>query len=396
MEAEQKPTFNPSEHCTEIFWKNASSHKRFVFNQGGTRSSKTYSLVQLAWIIASQNNRKVISIVSETMPHLKKGAMRDFFIFLETFGLYEPKSHNRTDNIYKVGSSMIEFFSADSSDKVHGPGRDYLFANEIQNLTFETFFHLAQRTNVQIFADYNPTHAFWVYSKFLDEPEYRKHIDYIHSTIFDNRFVSEAIKNDVLIRAKNDANYRRVYLEGEPGTLEGLVFETFEIIENFPEGLNTVYGLDFGFTADPTALIKIAIKGESLYLQEIIYRTDLRNTDIIRLMVENRIRPNYDEITADSAEPKSVREIELAGFNIKGAEKGPDSVRNGIDNMKRFKIRVTKASVNLIKEFRNYSWITDRDGNATNKPSDIFNHGIDAARYGLQALTKPNQTDYFL
>ena len=382
--------------ATRIFQRNRDAKTRFVFNQGGTRSSKTYSLRQLVYFIALEGSNKIISVVSETMPHLKKGAMRDFFLFMQKYDLYDPKSHNKSDNIYKIGTCIIEFFSADSSDKVHGPGRDYLFINEIQNLTYETFFHLAQRTNIRIYADYNPTHNFWVYPNFINEPDYKDDLTYIHSTIFDNPFVSEAIKKDVLIRAKRDSNYRKVYLEGIPGTLEGLVFEVFNIIPNLPDGLNYVYGLDFGYTNDPTALTKIAIKGDNIYIDELVYRTGLSNKDIISLMNENGIRKWHDEIIADSAEPKSIAEIFTDGFNIKSAEKGADSITHGINKIKQYNINVTQRSTNVIKELRNYSWITDRDGKPTNKPSDIFNHSIDSLRYGLQALFKPQLTDYLL
>jgi len=381
---------------TRIFKLNQAAKTRFVFNQGGTRSGKTFSLMQLAWLIASQENGKIISIVSETMPHLKKGAMRDFFQFLTSCNLYDPKAHNKTDNIYRVGTSIIEFFSADSSDKVHGPGRDYLFVNEIQNLTYETFFHLAQRTNIRVYADYNPTHSFWVYPNFINEPEYVSDLTYIHSTIYDNPFVSDAIKKDVLIRAAKDSNYRKVYLEGEPGTLEGLVFETFNIIGGMPEGLNYVYGLDFGYSNDPTALVRIAIKGENIFLDECIYRTGLTNSDIVALFKDHNIKPAYDEIIADSAEPKSIEEIKRAGYNIKPAVKGADSITNGISLIKQYNINITQRSTNIIKEFRNYAWVMDKNGNPTNKPSDVFNHSHDAIRYGVQALAKPILADYFL
>ena len=382
---------------TEIFEKNLNASTRFVFNQGGTRSSKTYSLMQLAHHLAAcKVDNKIISVVSETMPHLKRGAMRDFFTFLNTYELYDPKAHNKSDNIYRIGSNQIEFFSADSQDKVHGPGRDYLFFNEIQNISYETFFHLAQRTNIQIFADYNPTYNFWVYPNFLNEPQYKDDITYIHSTIFDNPFVSHAIKKDVLIRAGKDSNYRKVYLEGEPGTLEGLVFESFNIVSELPEGLNFVYGLDFGYSNDPTALIKIAIQGENIYIDELIYRTGLTNSDILALFRDLKLKSSYDEIIADSAEPKSIEDILRGGYNVKPSVKGQDSVRQGIDVIKQFNICVTQRSTNIIKELRNYAWILDKNDNPTNKPSDIFNHAMDALRYGVQAIAKPVLTDYFL
>jgi len=382
---------------TDIFRKNLEASTRFVFNQGGTRSSKTYSLMQLVHHLAAcVLDNKIISVVSETMPHMKKGAMRDFFIFLAQYELYDPRCHNKSDNIYRIGTNIIEFFSADSPDKVHGPGRDYLFVNEIQNISYETFFHLAQRTNIRIYADYNPTNEFWVFDKFLNEPAYKDDITYIHSTIFDNPFVSDAIKKDVLIRSNSDSNYRKVYLEGEPGTLEGLVFEKFDIIDEMPD-IESAYGLDWGFTNDPTAFVKVAIKGNDIFLHEMLYRSELTNSDLIGLIKSFGVRSNYDELFADSAEPKSIEDLRRAGFNIKPCIKGEDSIRKGIDKMKEFNLHVTKSSINLIRELRNYAWVMDKDGRPTNKPCDFMNHAIDAARYAITTkLLKPTPVDFFI
>lgn len=170
---------------TNVFRRNLKADTRFVFNPGGTRSSKTYSLGQLMYFIAGKKQGSVISVVSETMPHLRKGAMRDFFSWLQNENIYEPKNHNRTENIYTIGKSIIEFFSVDDLGKVHGPGRDYLYCNEIQNIKYETFFHLAARTSERVYADYNPTSYFWADTEFIENPEMKDRVTVIRSTYKD-------------------------------------------------------------------------------------------------------------------------------------------------------------------------------------------------------------------
>lgn len=373
----------------KIYLPAIHARTRYVFNEGGTRSGKTYTTNQAFFHIAAQASKPTIfSIVSETMPHLRKGAMRDFFNFLKGNYLYQPSKHNKTENIYEVGKSIIEFFSADSSDKVHGPERDYLFLNELQNIPYEIFFHLAQRTRVRVYADWNPTHEFYVHTKIINNEAYKDDITYTHSTIFDNPFASEAIKTEVIRRAEHDEHYRTVYLEGKIGRLEGLVFPSVQMVDTFPEGVQTYYGLDFGYSNDPTALVKIGVDRDKIYFDELIYQTGLTNPDIVRLMEQAGVRKHYDEVFADNAEPKSIQEIYLSGFNVKPAAKGKDSINAGIDKIKQHDIYVTKRSVNLMREFRNYTWVTDKEGRATNKPIDAYNHGIDAIRYGIEQLYK--------
>jgi len=345
--------------------------------------------MQRAYMLALESKNCTISIVSETMPHLRKGAMKDFFDFLKQNDLYRKEAHHETNNTYKVGSSVIEFFSVDSQDKVHGPGRDYLFANEIQNLKYETFFHLSQRTNNQIFADFNPTYDFWVYKNFLEAPEYTGDITYIHSTIFDNPFVSEAIKKDVLIRASKDENYRRVYLLGEKGTIEGLVFPKWTAIDEIPSVGFTTYGLDFGFYPDPTAIIRTVRDGGKLYFQEKLYELSLTGSDLVRLLPSVGIRKGVDEIFADGSRPEIIEELRRAGYNCKAASKGDGSVKYGVDLIKRHNIFVTKSSVNLIKELRNCHYIKDKNGDYSGLISEKLNHLLDAARYSMEKLKQP-------
>jgi phage terminase large subunit len=366
---------------TPIEVLNEEAVTRYVVNCGGTRSSKTFSILQCLYFKASQDSSgRLYSVVSETMPHLKRGAERDFFSFLSRYDMYCPENHNKTDHIYKVGRSLIEFFSADSMDKVHGPGRDVLFYNEIQNSDYETFFHLVQRTRDQVYVDYNPTHEFWIYPKLLNNPTYKKDITFIHSTIMDNPFITDAIKKDVLRRAEIDENYRKVYLEGVPGVLEGLVFRFVQ--SSLPQEARFLcYGLDFGYSVDPTSLVAIYIQGNNLYFDERIYQTGLTNADIGGLMSELGVKKGFDEIYADSSEPKSITDLQRQGFNVRAVRKGSDSIRAGIDIMRQYNLHLTKNSINGIKEFRGYHWVI-KEGRPA-EPSKVMNHFVDACRYGV-------------
>ena len=351
--------------------------------------------MQWAWMLGMRPDvkNKTISVVSETMPHLRRGAMKDFFDFLNANNLYFRKQHDMSHSTYRLGNNnRIEFFSLESAERVHGPSRDYLFANEIQNLKYETFFHLCQRTNIQVYADYNPTHDFCIFPKYLDLPDMADEIEYIHSTIFDNPFASDHIKKDVLRRSKYDENYRRVYLLGEKGSLEGLIFPNITIIPTMPEGLPYTYGLDFGFFPASTAIVKIIIQGDNLYIDEILYKTDLTARDMIRMLPGLGIRTMSDMIWADGARPEIIEEIKRAKYRVKAASKGPGSVTYGIDIMKRYKIHVTQRSVDTIREFRNYQWLKSSDGGYTGVPMDAFNDAIDAVRYGMEQVKKPTST----
>lgn len=369
------------EKTTNVFWRNHDATTRFVFNQGGTRSGKTTALVQLMYLKALKQEGLVISIVSETMPHLRKGAMRDFFRWLAEQGVYQPKCHNKTNNTYTVGKSLIEFFSVDAPGRVHGPGRDILYCNEIQNMGYETFFHLAQRTSASVYADFNPTSYFWAHTEYIDNPDMKDRLTLIHSTYKDNPFCPPEIIKDILARAAKDANYKRVYIDGLPGIAQGLVYPDFKVVHGLPEGAQLIArGLDFGFTNHPTALIDVYLNSGELWLDERLYQYNLTNQDIYQMGLGLGINPR-EEVIADSAEPKSIEELYRLGWNIKPANKGKDSIRNGIDIMKRYALNVTSSSTNLINELRNYKWATDKEGNPTNTPADAFNHACDAMRY---------------
>jgi len=358
---------------TKVFDKNIESSKRLVINQGGTSSSKTWSILQLLLILAVKKDNLVISVVSETLPHIKRGAMRDFTMMLKNAGLYNQDMHDRTNNAFHFGTSFIEFFGADSEDKVRGPRRDILFLNECNNIKQSTFDQLEVRTKERIYLDYNPVQEFWIHELM----QYRDDYDYIHSTYKDNDLLDERIIKSIEQR-KHIRNWWRVYGEGQTGQLEGLVFDEWQQVDKFPEHCKwELYGLDFGYTNDPTSITKVGYFNGALYADEYLYKTGLTNNDIAKFIKNNKM----NVVIADSAEPKSIEEIYRHGINIKGAQKGKDSINFGIDLMKDYPIKVTKRSTNLIKELRNYSWQVDKEGKKVNKPIDLYNHGIDSFRY---------------
>ena len=317
------------------------------------------------------------------MPHLRKGAMRDFFLFLKKHNLYFENKHNKTENIYEVNKSIIEFFSIDAPGKVLGPERDYLFVNELQNNSYDTFFHLAQRTRMQIYADWNPTFEFWVYEQFINNPQYKDDITLIHSTLFDNPFIAEEIKKDVLRRAERDPNYKRVYLDGLIGQMEGIIYPNWSY-GDFDTSLPYGFGLDFGFHPDPDSMVKVAVdsKNRKIYAKECFYLNNQVMNDLkesVRLNAKS-----HELIIADSAEPRLIEEIKRAGFNIKKAEKPDGSVIAGIRLVQDYDIITDKDSINLVKELRNYTWNDKKAG----IPNDSFNHLLDSLRYFVQATTR--------
>lgn len=359
--------------------------KRYIVNEGGTRSGKTFAILRLLYLIA-QTRKVLISIVSETFPHLRKGAVRDFKQILQEMGVWDERKWFESKHQYQLANgSLIEFFSVDSPDKVHGPSREILFINEAQNISFDIARHLFVRTTGQIFIDFNPTHEFWAHTELKNDND----CAWVHSTYKDNPFLT-ANQVKEIERGKKNQNWWQVYGLGQIGQLEGLVFPAFNLCDSVPDADRVAYGLDFGYSNDPTALIRIAIRGDDLYIDEVIYQTELTNREIVQLLKQHGIRPHYDEIIADSAEPKSIHEIRQAGFNVKPAVKGSDSIRAGIDRMLSFNIHITKQSTNVIKEFRNYTWVKDKEGRATGKPVDMYNHGIDAVRYAIQTKTSKN------
>lgn len=368
--------------------------KRVRIVQGGTSSSKTFSIIPLLIDYAIAKPNSEISIVSESIPHLRRGALKDFIKIMDWTHIFREEQFNRSTLRYDfTNGSYIEFFSADQSDKLRGARRDVLFVNECNNITFESYHQLAIRTRRFIYLDYNPTSEFWVHKELLSDKDAEMIIlTYKDNEALDSELVKEIEK--ARDRAKEStywANWWKVYGLGQIGVIDGVIFSNWQIVKQVPDDAELLgYGLDFGFTNDPTALISVHKFNSELYIKELIYQTRLTNNDIVQKMIELGV-DKYKDIIADSAEPKSIEDIYRGGFrNIYGAKKGADSIRNSIDKLQRYKINITESSTNLIKEFRGYVWTKDKNGNQTGEPIGINDHGIAALRYF--ALNKLDQT----
>ena len=353
--------------------------KRVRIIQGGTSSSKTFTILIFLIQYAIDNPNSEISVVSESIPHIKRGALKDFIKIMRWIGNFNESNFNQSNLTYRfTKGSYIEFFSADQPDKLRGARRDILFINECNNVNFESFQQLNIRTKKFIYLDFNPTSEFWVHKELKDEPD----SDFLILTYKDNEALDNSIVQQIeknRLKAETSAywaNWWRVYGLGEIGMLEGVIFSNWKTIDNLPKDAKLIgIGLDFGYTNDPTAIIEIYNYNGTRILNELKYQTGMLNSDIAKEL------PKHVPVYADSSEPKSIEEIKRYGITIKGVTKGKDSINYGIDVMQRQEYLVTSNSVNLIKELRAYCWDTDKQGTRLNKPIDTNNHAIDALRY---------------
>ena len=353
--------------------------KRVKIIQGGTSASKTYSILAVLINKALSIHGIEISIVAETIPHLRRGALKDFLKIMKWTGRYIEDRFNKSLLRYEFANgSVIEFFSADESSKLRGARRDILYINECNNVTFDAYNELAIRTRKEVYLDFNPANEFWVHTELKDEPD----SDFLILTYKDNEALDQSIVEQIeknRDKAKTSsywANWWKVYGEGQLGMLEGVVFSNWKTIDTIPKEARLLgIGLDFGYTNDPTAIIEIYNYNGQRIVNELAYQTGLLNSDIAKLL------PKHVPVYADSSEPKSIDEIKRFGVTIKGVTKGKDSINYGIDVMQRNEYLVTSNSGNLIKELRAYVWDTDKQGNRLNKPIDFNNHAIDAFRY---------------
>ena len=383
-------------------WKR---HLRYISSCGGTRSSKTYSILQtfILAVVEEVNLGKpatINSVVSESMPHLQRGAIRDFKQIMETEGIWEESRWNETQHTYTwQNGSILEFFSVDNAGKVHGSARDRLFINESQNIPYEIARQLFVRTRGQIVCDYNPTHSFW-----LNEiVEAKQNCTTIHSTYKDNEFLTPEQIQEIEDN-KSDKNWWKVYGEGKVGTLDGLIYD-FQLCDSLPimrdengnrvllgggidDHLVEIQGLDFGFTNDPTARVQVVAdpRKKILWVRQRCYRTHMQNKHIIQDLQEDGV-DRHTEIYADCAEPKSIADIQDAGYNVIACDKDApvksDKLKFQLLWMQGWTLYVTKDSLELIRELRNYVWQKDKDGNPLNEPIDKFNHLLDAMRYAV-------------
>lgn len=314
------------------------------------------------------------------MPHLKRGAMRDFLNILEEQGYFNPKLWNKSDFTYSFETgSKIEFFSLDMPHKVRGARRDRLFINEANAIPLETYEQLEVRTKSEIYLDWNPVSEFWWYTDILPHFD----VDFITLTYRDNEGLSAEIVAAIESRRFNTA-WWRVYGEGQLGEAEGRIFTGWNMIDVIPPEAKLMrYGLDFGYSNDPSAIVALYSWNNSIILDQIMYQKGLSNSEISAVL-KNQPRAI---IVADSAEPKSIDELIAYGLPVIASTKGAGSILQGIQYLQDRQVSMTKRSVDGWKEYRNYIWMTDKNGKIINEPTPFLNHFLDATRYANTSLT---------
>lgn len=355
--------------------------RRLRIIQGGSSAGKTIAILLVLIDRLQREKGLVSSVVSETMPHLKRGAIRDFLNIMEAHGYYKDDAWNRSDFIYTFETgSKLEFFSADSSDKVRGPRRNGdLFINECNNISFETYTQLAIRTLGAIYLDYNPVSEFWVHEDIIAK---QTDHDFLIVTYRDNEGLPKVIVDEIESRRGNKA-FWQVYGEGQLGEAEGRIFTGWNVIDDIPhEARLERYGLDFGYTNDPSAIVALYYYNGGYILDEIAFQKGLSNKQLADILLNQK----KALVIADSAEPKSIDEIRSYGISVIPTTKGPGSVLQRIQIAQDQRISVTKRSTNIIKEYRNYLWMRDKDERIINEPDHLWSHSMDAFMYALQSV----------
>lgn len=366
--------------ATVVFDKNYEAKTRLVVNEGGSRSSKTYSLAQMFFMKMLEEQNILISVVRKTTPALKATAYKDFLDVLRSNYVYNEDFHNKTEMTYKIGSNEIEFFSCDEPQKMRGRKRHYLWENEANELSYEDHKQLAMRTSKQIFMDYNPSETFhWIYDHVLT----RSDVTLIRSTYKDNPFLEPEIIKEIERYKDTDENYWRIYGLGERGVPQATIYPTYFLIDKLPEDGEEIYGLDFGYN-HPTSLCRIMLKDDEVYCEEVIYESGLTNSQLIKKMDSLDIKKNVI-IYADHEDANRIKEISDAGYWIEKANK---SVKDGIDSLITRKKHITKKSIHGIKEFQMYKW-KQKDERVLDEPVKLNDDFLDSLRYGVYShITK--------
>jgi phage terminase large subunit len=382
------------EFCNIQFYQTLNSKKRIKVHQGGTRSGKTYSIVQyLIYRMTTAKEPLTISIVRKTLPALRRSVMRDFINIADKLGIYYLGEHNKSENIFKYNGHTIEFLSTDEPQKIRGAKRNICFINEGNELNYEDFRQLSMRTTSEIIIDFNPSDpVHWLYDEIID----REDCDLFITTYKDNKFLpSELIKEIERIRER-DPDYWLVYGEGQRAVFsDRQIFKGWQYIplKEFPEFDDTTIGIDFGFSNDECAIVEIGKVKDRIYINELCYRKAMTNRDIAEFL--KSIGKNNVLTFCDSAEPKSIEELRQMDIWAKGATKGSGSINAGISLLKEFDIIVSNESKNIKKEQQTYFWHQLKDETIINKPIDKNNDLMDAIRYAVYSQYR-NRNDFFV
>jgi phage terminase large subunit len=367
---------------TTALKKIRSLKNRIKVIQGGSSAGKTIGILILLIDKCIKEPNLEVSIVSESIPHLRRGAIRDFLKIMKDTGRYIASNYNKTLLRYEfTNGSYMEFFSADSEEKLRGGRRQILYINECNSINYEAYLQLAIRTSGDIYLDYNPSARFWVHTEVVNQPN----TDFIVLNYKDNQALPDEVVKMLESNREKAAtstywdNWCKVYLDGEIGQVEGTIFNDYEVIDKIPEDARLLgYGLDFGYSYDPAALIALYKYNDDIIVDEVVYQTGLLNSELSSIMKQYGVT---GEIFADSAEPKSIHELKRYGHQVKSVEKGKDSVNYGIQILQQKKMFVTQRSENVLNEFQKYMWKKDRNGGYDTTPIDAHNHACDALRY---------------
>jgi len=366
-----------------------TARKRVV--QGGTWAGKTYGIIACLIDYAAKHENEIITVVAETIPAIRDGALRDFIDIMEQTGRFQSSRFNRNVLTYHFANgTKFQFKSFENEGKAKASGkRQVLFINECNHIPFRIADALMTRTEKTIWLDFNPDNEFWAHTEIMPMDD----AEFLLLKYTDNQALPDTILSDLkqkIEKGKTNkywANWCRVYIDGEIGNLQGVVYPSWKMIDQLPDDARLErIGLDFGYTNDPTAAVGIYRYDGGYIVDQLIYQTGLLNSDIARLLLD--AHPNA-YVVCDSAEPKSIRELKRAGIRAKGVEKGSDSIRTGIQLVQGVELSVTARSVDVISELRKYSWKEDRDGTTLNQPVDAFNHAMDGMRYGFMDLLQP-------
>lgn len=362
-----------------LYQKNYESKADIVVNQGGTSSGKTYAILQVLFSKAI-SDQCIITVVGQDIPNLKVGAIRDALDIIngDQAILQQLVFYNQSNRVFTFkNSSIVEFKSYDNEQDSKSGKRDYLFVNEANGISYNVYEQLSLRTRKQVFIDYNPDSSFWVHEKVIP----LKQTELIISDHRHNPFLSDKVREKIEALKNKDEELWRVYARGITGRIEGLVFRNWNVTkEDYSDKKLIGYGMDFGFSNDPSTLIEVRMEDDELYVTELLYEANLTNNDISnRLEILGVSKGSL--IVADSSEPKSIEELRRHGWTIDGVKKGKDSIMFGINLLKGYKMNIDPGSSNLITELEQYRWRVDKTGKTLNSPEDKYNHALDALRY---------------
>ena len=380
--------YQPTTATKRIF----NLRKRIRAIAGGTAASKTISI--LIWLIdySQSVSGDLCTVVSESYPHLEKGAMRDFENIMKAQGYWKDSRWNKTKHCYEFETgTQIEFMSVDTYGKAHGPRRDVLFLNECNNLDYNIADQLITRTRKIVWMDWNPSSEFWFYTEMLNK---RDDVDFITLTYLDNEALDQTTIHEIESH-KDNKNWWKVYGEGQLGEVEGRIYTGWKVIDNVPFNAKIErYGLDFGYSVDPTVIEAIYSYDGGYIIDEVLYQKEMSNKSIADILLGR----DRAIVVADNSEPKSIDEIASHGVPVIACVKGQGSVNRGINYVQDQKISITSRSTKTLKAYRNYMWATDKNGKSLQEPDDKvheWSNPMDAIRYGIES-TKPIHEEIIL